>query len=304
MTEHGKGWGAKLSFTFEVNHNGELSTGDDTWVFPLNMGATFSVALTGQFTGTGNRKENIEFDQSLKKLAEDSKLALECSERGQAGRFARLGGYLGIDDLIERAHLSRGEAYDDYSKLTYDLEFTIKKNASLTPRFSLVPIGKEKFFTGSMKWAGTRTDTQKLGLTFTAPDEPKKPASCAVVPLDPAGWPDPSTCPTVVYRVDAKPAPCKNLNKTQCEARSQLDTPPRLKCTWVKAGEEGACTAPGVAASDERARGSFVARSPRSTGPTSGSGLDPADKAKLDNAQTRSLLQDIQSDVARQRLGN
>jgi hypothetical protein len=307
--EREKGWSAKLNFTFEIIHSGDLST-DNTWGFPLNMGATFNINFTGQFTGSGTRKENVEFNQGLQKLADDKDFSKECAELGPGGRFARLGGHLGIADLIERAHLSRALANNDYEKLTYDLEYTIKKNATLTPRFNLVPIGKEKTYTGNAKWTGSNSDTQKLALTFSAPAKSKACSVAQTVALSAKeAWPDPDACPTAVYVVDAKMfderTPCANLNKAQCNARSKAKKA-EFKCIWEQLDPDddrkGTCTT--LAQAKAALKGRAVPPAPRRRAVPEGSGVDPVDRARLDDAFIKRRLESIESDVSRQRLGN
>ena len=320
LNQHGKGWNARLSFTFEVNHSGDISIGESAWNFPLTAGGTFNLSLTGGVKGTGNRRENIEFDQKLTKLDADPYLACSTAE---PSRYARLGGRLGIADLLERATLSRPEAYNDYTKMGYDLEFAVVRNASLTPRFSVIPIGGKNTFGGNARWIGTNSDTQKLSLTFTPPARDKEEV-CSVVsdPNDPSGWADPKSCPTPVYQVKAVtacqflpsrdacaarqdctfiPAPggkeacapvCGKLSQNQCNARSD--------CKWM--AETKTCAA--SARNGERrmlTTAPFLVRTPAA--PPAGS-VSPADREALDRASSRNVLESIESDLRRQRIGN
>ena len=193
LNDKKKGWNVKLSFDLWVDHSGDISTGDNVWVFPLNHGATFLLTLTGGVTGTASRRENIEYDQKLQKLESDP--SLDCPGE-DLGRYAQLSGYLGIADLIERASRSKEVATDnaELSKLAYTLEFVVRKTGGLTTKFNLIPVGKEKSFTGSPKWVGTRSDTQRLTLTFAPPAADPRVEACAVIP-DGEGWPRPEHLP-------------------------------------------------------------------------------------------------------------
>jgi hypothetical protein len=129
--------------------------------------------LTGGFTGQATRTERVNFDQNLLTLNGDRNLS--CPE-GDPDRYARLGGRLGLRDLLERVGRTRVVANvkdEDLTQLDYNLQFVIKKDASLTPKFNLVPIGKEKTFTGNLKWTGSSSDTQYLKLVLTPPAKEK-----------------------------------------------------------------------------------------------------------------------------------
>jgi hypothetical protein len=184
-------WKAGYTFSMEVNHLGGLDS-ESTWVFPLNQGATFVLALTGGFTGSGTRTEKVEFDEGLTFLRDDPKL--ECFD-GTPDRHARLGGQLGFSDLLERVGHSRMVANIAPTTLAYDLVFVIKKAAGVAPRFNLIPIGKEKTYTGSLKWAGSHSDTQTLRMVFTPPAKPDRPPQCEVALVD-------GRCPLPVYMVE------------------------------------------------------------------------------------------------------
>jgi hypothetical protein len=298
LTDKNKGWNVKLSFDLWVDHSGEVSTGDNVWVFPLNHGATFLLTLGGGVTGSGNRRENIEFDQRLQRLEGDT--SLYCPDE-VLDRHGKLRGYLGIEDLIQRASRSREVTVNnaELSKLSYTLEFLVRKTGGLTTRFNLIPIGKEKTYTGTPRLIGAHTDTQRLTLTFAPPAADPRIEACAVVP-DGGEWPDPSACPIAVYEVSAKPAACGVLtDQRKCSRRPD--------CAWVAAGNGSVCqeksgtaerrSLPGVRSAAPRA----IERAIPSAG---GSGLTPADRAALDNANTRGLLQDIETQLSRQRLGN
>lgn len=287
LTEHGKGWLVKLSFDLSVDHSGDISTGDNTWIFPMNQGATFVLTLGAGLTGTGNRRENIEFDHSVRDLNNDPNLY--CPDE-QRGRHAQLSGYLGIEDLIERASRSREVPTDDgaLSKLGYTVEFIVKRTANLTPKFNLIPIGKEKTYTGTPKWIGTRSDTQKLTLTFTLPAAEKEKEECPVRPDGGGEWPEGTKCPAAVYIVDVVRTCPAVIEENRCTGRTD--------CKWT----DGRCTSKDPA----RAAARGAPRVVRSAPSAPSSGLSPADRQKLDNAQTRGLLQDIESQLSRQRLGN
>ena len=191
-------WNAGLILALEVTHSGGIDS-DNTWVFPLNQGATFILGLTGGFSGQATRTERVNFKEKLTDLHNDKDLMCE---REDPGRYARLGGRLGIDDLFARVGLMQKDARINPKQLDYNLDFVIKKNATTTPKFNLVPIGKEKTYTGSLKWTGSRGDTHSLKITLEPPD---RPAPGCPVPLSFG------KCPIPVYNVTPPPEPKEGL---------------------------------------------------------------------------------------------
>src|SRR5262245_18568894 len=90
---------------------------------------------------------------------------LRCAER-DTERYGRLG----IADLFERAGWTRKVAkLTGLTQLDYNLDFIIKSNAGLEPRFLVVPIGPDRTIGGGVKLTGSNSDTQTLKLTLGPP---------------------------------------------------------------------------------------------------------------------------------------
>jgi len=219
-------WTAGLIFTFKVDHTGGLESDLASWRFPLNGGANFTISMTGGFSGQGTRTEVINFKVAMKNLVNDvNKGNFECyPDDRNPNRFARLGGRLGIADLFARARHTMDDAHvpeELMSQLSYNIDYIIKLGGTAQPRFNLVPIGKEKVFTGSLKWTGMRSDTQSLKITLTPP--PKK-KGCSVVALDGSEFKD---CPLVfaAFPLPVKPA-CSILGEDACTSES-------TRCKWT-----------------------------------------------------------------------
>ena len=280
-----KEWKVGYTFTMLVDHTGGLDS-ENTWTYPLNRGATFVLALVGGFSGFGTRTETVDFDESLENLRKDGLPGgkLQCFG-GEPERYARLGGKLGFTDLLERISLSREVANIDPDKLGYDLSFVIKKNASLTPRFNLIPIGKEKIFSGQLKWTGSQTDTQSLKLVFTPPAQ-----KCAVMADPSKPWPT-DRCPEPVYIVDAR-AVCGALKKPETCTR-------HLHCKWTPQGKGGVCG--DAAPQRDLVSGRLLLPAPPA--PAAPRGVTRADKENLDRARGRGVLQSIDLELQRQRIG-
>ena len=184
-----RGWNAGLNLSLIVDHSGGLD-GDALWVLPFTWPSTFTIGLTGGFSGQGIRTERIDFKESLTALRSDQKLA--CG-KDDPGRYARLGGQLDIGDLFARVGLMKSTANINPKQLDYNLDFLIRKSASAAPRFILVPIGKHKTFTGGLKLSGSRTDTHSLKISLVPPAE-RQEIACTRDLVD-------GKCPTPVYIV-------------------------------------------------------------------------------------------------------
>jgi hypothetical protein len=186
-------WNAGLVVSLLIDHSGGVDA-DANLVFPLNQGATFPLALFGGVAGSANRTERIDFNENLTDLR--YRHDLQCSDE-EKGRYARLGGRIGIEDLFARVTHARDLANINPKELNYNLDFVIRASASATPRFNLVPIGPEKTLTASIRGTASRTDTHTLKIVL---QPPQRVASCPV-PLAHGG-----RCPTPVYLVDVPPA--------------------------------------------------------------------------------------------------
>ena len=190
-------WNAGLTLSLIVDHSGGIDADTNSWVFPLSAGATFIANLTGGFSGAATRTERIDFKESLEVLHTDQKLRCE---REDPGRYARLGGRLDIGDLFARVGLMKDMANINPRQLDYNLDFVIRKNAGLAPRFSFIPIGKEKTYTGSLRGTASRTDTHSLKISLVPPVERARDPGCAVEMSH-------GKCPTPVYVVPTPPEP-------------------------------------------------------------------------------------------------
>jgi len=319
-------WKATFTLTLDVQHDGTLDL-DATWVFPLNLGGLFSINPTGRIFGQGTRTERINWYEAIDEL---NGVSMPWCSGEEPGRFARLGGKLGIADLLERVALSMKVANirtDHLSNLDYDLDFQIKKTGSLLPRFAMIPIGKEKTFTGFPKWTANRQDKQTLKMVLKAPE--KEDRACTLVP-DGEPWPDPKKCPNPYYLVKAKPA-CHILNEPDCGTRTE-------DCVWTKKNGKPACDFACFILGDQQlcsqradctwnkrcepiarpkgaprdARRAFeLEAAPRSrppyvvrSGPPTASspGLSQSDKDGLDRARGRSVLDSIDAELRRQNI--
>jgi hypothetical protein len=268
-----RAWTAGLVFEFEVSHTGGLDA-DNTWVFPLSGfgNPLFSVNLTGGFSGAGTRTERIDFKVPLSKRA-DADANLDCS--GDQPGHKRLAGRLGIEDIFERAGLTMKEAsVKSLRQLDYNLVYIIKKNSGLTPRFNLIPIGKGKTFTGQLKWTGSFSDTQTLKVTLTPPS-------------DTCDYDDTHGCPAPMFMVVPKTKACSEF-RTEAACKEN-------HCRWVVHPEIDKCETPPASVK----RMAPFARIPRALN----RGISRADEERNTSAQTKNVLESIESELRRQRIG-
>lgn len=239
-------WTAGLIFTFKVDHTGGLDADAASWRFPINGGANFTISLTGGFSGQGVRTENMNFKVAMKELDKEiSEGHFDCYDHDRdPSRFARLGGRLGIADLFERTYHTMNVAHVPVkvmNSLDYNIDYVVRLEGSAQPRFNLVPIGKEKVFTGSMNWTGKRSDTQSLKITLTPPTPEK---ACPVVAGD--GTPF-KKCPDVVALLPyAKPAcsilrveqDCKSQNHCSWDGSQCVPAAPAKTTAFIDATQE------------------------------------------------------------------
>jgi hypothetical protein len=174
-----RSWNAGLVLTLEVFHTGDVAA-DTGVVFPVNATGVFIPTLSGGYSGQATRTERISFNESLVGLSQDTKLACKTQS---AGRDGRLEGQLGIADLLERAGRTRSTAnLTGLTQLDYNLDFIIKSNAGLEPRFTLVPIGNSRSIGGGVKLSNSRSDTQSLKLTLVPPAVAAAPTNRSLAP--------------------------------------------------------------------------------------------------------------------------
>ncbi len=264
-------WTVGLIFEFQVLHSGGLEADAASWTFPLNQGANFVIALTGGFSGQGTRTERINFKVAMNEV---NKEPLNCYEEDRnPGRHALLGGRLGITDLFERTRLTMRDANvpeKRMSQLDYNIEYLIRKSGTVSPRFNLIPIGKEKVFTGSAKWTGSFSDTQSVKITLTPPAAEKE---CPVVMEDGSAF---AKCPEGYAAIAVIPA-CSILAESACNADA-------ARCVWTPSEKKckGRTLAKSLALRDGR---------PAQRSAPAG-GLSKADVQKNDAAQLQNLILD------------
>ncbi len=181
-----QGWNAAFVVTLEVFHNGGQES-DVSLVVPLNPG-TFNLGLTSGLTGQATRTERIYFQERLDKL--NGPTDLNCPEQGADRSSDRLGGRLGLLDLFNRALEAQRLAKIKPKQLDYNLDFVIKANGSVSPRFQLIPVFNDKTLSGGIRLLGARNDTDTLKITLDSP-----PPDCPVEL-------DRGKCPSPVYIVE------------------------------------------------------------------------------------------------------
>lgn len=163
-------WNAALTVSLIIDHQGGITT-DGTWTFPLPQGGNFILGVTAGATGSANRTERLSFNENLTKLNQDKKL--RCVKSSDI-YFSRLSGNLGFDKVFERARKAITVARVALNQLDYNIDFVIKKEGSLNPKWTLIPIGTDRKFSGGIKWSGSRTDTHTLKVVLQPPKEPCK----------------------------------------------------------------------------------------------------------------------------------
>ena len=187
------GWNAGFIVELQVFHKGGQES-DASFVVPLHPG-TFTLGLTSGLTGEATRTERINFSEKLSDLNADR--GLVCPGEHPRGRYALLGGELGMADLFNRARESIAQARIQPTQLDYNIEFIIRMDGSISPKFSMIPIGNDRTLSAGLKLLGSRKDTHSLKLVLKPP--PERVAVACAVELEHG------RCPTPVYTVTPKP---------------------------------------------------------------------------------------------------
>jgi hypothetical protein len=257
-------WVVGSTASFLIDHSGSVDV-DAGFLFPLAHGASFNAGLTGGFLGSASRTERIEFREPISKM--EKEVGPLCADN-QPEHFARLGGQLGIADLLARVTVSMREAKISPKSLSYNLDFVIKKSASATPRFNVVPLASEKVFTGNLKLGAERKDTHRLEISMVPPD---KDPPCPVDVVH-------GRCPQLVHVV--------GIDQSLPIRRSSGD-----RRNFESAPTFGAESPAPVSASSGKRRRS------RSAAPAS-NGISRSEEQRLDAASTRNILQNIDDRLA------
>lgn len=161
------GWGAGFTLTLIVLRKGGGS-GDASLVVPVAPSGTFTIGFKGGLTSEAKRTEKIEFNVKLDEAFVNS----ETCERERGKHL--LAGDLGIKHLFDHTVLSEIRGQITPSGLTHELQFLIKANSSVTPKFAMIPVGGN-VVGGSLGVESSRDDTHTLNIVF------KKPATKTVL---------------------------------------------------------------------------------------------------------------------------
>jgi hypothetical protein len=164
-----KHWNAGFILSILVNHKGGVTV-DATLTHPLTPGI-FTLPFAGVLSGETKRTEKINFLEKVRRVRDG--FSFPCpSEPASDG--ALLAGRIGILDLLQRARSAMELAEIAPTQLDYSLDFVIAKNANLSPRFAMIPIGSLDTITAGIKLEGSQGQTHTLNLSLVE----KKPADC------------------------------------------------------------------------------------------------------------------------------
>lgn len=182
-------WNSLFILTLETDEKGTL-TANVGLTHPI-IPTIFSLPLTGELSQDVKRTEKIQFAESVPDTVKDAKI-LRCPEP----RYAPLQGKLGFADLFARAYLSTVKASIETSQYDYTLDFTIVKNATAAPKWTMIPLRGRDVLEAGFKWNANRERSHTLQLTMKPPD---KKETCKHLPEFFAVY---KKCPTVVATLD------------------------------------------------------------------------------------------------------
>lgn len=185
-----KEWNADFTLTLSTDEKGSVSA-NGSLTHPI-VPAIFSLPLTADLSKQVVRTEKITFKESVAGLAKP--LPYECPEKSE---WKILGGNLGFEDLFVRTDLAARRAHlSQTSQLDYTLDFSVVKNATASPKWSLIPLGGRNTMEAGLKWTGNRDRGHTLSITM----KPKgaKP-TCDVFNDFFGKW---GVCPQVIATMD------------------------------------------------------------------------------------------------------
>ena len=259
-----KDWNVAVTATFTIFHKGGL-TADPSISHPLTPG-TFLLPLVLSGSGEATRTEKISFKDSLLNLNEPN--AVECHGNSKSASYTPLlAGELGIVDLFNRARLSKEEANTDLTGLDYSLNFRIAHSGSVGPRFSLIPVGINTL-TAGLKLEANREATHNLNIALLK--NPQKIA-CPFPALEKKY----GLCPNIIVNVTPDGKPVASVQRLEQDDDASTDNKSKAAKKPISPGQQ---------------------RVLRYKAPV---GISRDASQALDNAQTRSILQDTLEEIRR-----
>jgi hypothetical protein len=176
-------WNSDFTLTLETDEKGSVGASGSV-THPL-IPTVFSLPGTLDLSRAVRRMEKIYFQESVTATVDDAG-KIQCP--GKDPLWPLLG-KLGFADLFLRAkHASDGASLAT-NQLDYTLDFTIVKTATLSPKWTLIPIGGKSVAEAGFKLTGNR----ELGHTLTLTMKPK----LHPCPLFPTFFKNYHKCPTV-----------------------------------------------------------------------------------------------------------
>jgi hypothetical protein len=163
--DENKTWSAGFTLTMKTFQKGG-ATGDASFVVPLNPGS-FSLGFKAGVTGEVTREEKIDFTEKFFKLYDFDKCP---SDSATNQNNSLLQGKIGFYDLLERVALAKEHEIIKPTSLAYNLDFVIKYNGNVSPKFNLIPVGN-KTLTAGLNLDGDRHNFHLLKVVFSPPVE-------------------------------------------------------------------------------------------------------------------------------------
>ena len=155
-----KEWNADFSLTLSTDEKGSVSA-NASLTHPI-IPSIFTLPLTGELTKQVVRTEKISFKESVASVTRP--LKFDCPEKSD---WKILGGDLGFEDLFIRTDLAARRAdLSQTSQLDYTLDFSVVKNATASPKWTLIPLAGRNTMEAGFKWTGNRDRGHTLSITM------------------------------------------------------------------------------------------------------------------------------------------
>lgn len=157
-----RSWKAGFTLTMKTYNKGSVFT-DTSLVVPLNPGS-FTLGLKGGVTGDATREEKVDFTEKLIDIYNYK----DCPPNASSEKRL-LEGDLGFEDFLHRMSIARNDGImKDPTSLTYNIDFSIRYNGGISPKWSLIPVGSRTFNT-LFNLDGESTGYHSLKVVFSRP---------------------------------------------------------------------------------------------------------------------------------------
>jgi len=214
-----KSWNSGFTLTLKTYRKGGVNS-DTSFVMPLNPGS-FTLGFKTGLSGEATREEKIDFKENFAKI-EKFKICPEYVTDNKNKDL--LEGRLGFYDLLEKAMIAYNNKLIEPTSLAFNLDFVVKYNGSLSPKFNLIPVAN-KTLSASLNLSGDKNDYHLLKVVFSPPPKQSKCSVPKVKFKDNKTDKKYTVCPDYVVQLNPGNIVIQNYLKQQKGFQGQIIAP-------------------------------------------------------------------------------